>query len=134
MNFIVAIFDNLVLFHKKKHWYVNATVKHRGCVVLLLWPSVVIQRLWGRIVVYRDVAECTVTHRSGSRATLVMHCSIVALLAHPWSIFSPNRVWSVTLPGIYERTRNLSRFAPVWWLKTVGTHRGVHQEVWTRLY
>ena len=54
------------------------------------------------------------THRSTSGATrecTVANRSITGTDRD--HVFAPNRVWSVALPGMYERTRVPSRFVPV---------------------
>ena len=40
-------------------------------------------------------------------------CRLISVTHRSDTIFSPNRVWSVALPAMYECTRNSSRFVPV---------------------
>ena len=88
-------------------------MKNRGSAVLLPRLAVVTPRLCRRFSGQnRGVSARTGTYRSASAATPGMHRQTIAFSGHT-VIFAPNRVWSVALPGIYERTRIPSRFVPV---------------------
>jgi len=62
----------------------------------------------------RGVSGRTGTHRCASGVTPGMyHRKPYHNWDRPWSLFAPNRVRSVALPGMYERNRVPSRFVPV---------------------